>query len=56
MADIDDDLLDLAGGSSGDEASDNGDRSRSGTPKKRSSGKKTKRRGRQNDSEEEGEA
>lgn len=56
MADIEDDLLDLAGGSSGDEASDNGRRSRSGTPKKRSLDKKTKRRSNDDDSEEEGEA
>jgi RNA polymerase-associated protein RTF1 len=61
MADLDDDLLDLAGGDSGDEGSDSGSRHRSESPeparkkdtKKTSS---TKRRARQDDSEEEGEA
>lgn len=62
MADIDDDLLDLAGGDSGDEVSDNESRGRSETPpaqrkdSKRASAKKPKRRPRGDDSEEEGEA
>jgi RNA polymerase-associated protein RTF1 len=58
MADIDDDLLDLAGGDSGDDGSDNESRGRSESPlpvkkkeAKRAPSKKTKRR--QDDSEEE---
>lgn len=58
MADIDDDLLDLAGGDSGDEGSINESRSRSETPPpaKKGPAKKAKRRARSYDSEEEGEA
>lgn len=61
MADIDDDLLDLAGGDSGDEGSINESRERSESPPpaKESSKaplKKARRRARHDDSEEEGEA
>ena len=61
MADIDDDLLDLAGGSSGDEGSISDSRERSESPpsgkeSRKASGKKGKRRPRHGDSEEEGEA
>lgn len=52
MADIDDDLLDLAGGDSGDEGSV---RSES-PPARRATAKKSKQRSRQDDSDEEGEA
>ncbi|KAK7419876.1 RNA polymerase-associated protein rtf1 [Neonectria punicea] len=58
MADIDDELLALAGGDSEDEGSVNEGRDLSASPPpKKSSAKKTKRRGdRDDDSEEEGEA
>lgn len=58
MADFDDDLLDLAGGDSGDEGSISEGRARSETPPpaKKSPAKKTKRRARDYGSEEEGEA
>ncbi|KPM43096.1 hypothetical protein AK830_g3452 [Neonectria ditissima] len=58
MADIDDELLALAGGDSEDEGSGNEGRDLSASPPpKKSSAKKTKRRGdRDDDSEEEGEA
>ncbi|KAF4125674.1 hypothetical protein GMORB2_0918 [Geosmithia morbida] len=53
MADIDDDLLDLAGGDSGDEGSVSESRGRSESPRP---SKKSKRSGRQDDSDEDGEA
>jgi RNA polymerase-associated protein RTF1 len=63
MADLDDDLLDLAGGSSGDEGSGNESRDRSLSPEpvrrkdgKKAPAKKAKKRSRQDESEEEGEA
>ena len=60
MADIDDDLLDLAGGDSGDEGSINESRGRSESPPARDSrkgpAKKAKRRSRHGESEDEGEA
>lgn len=62
MADLDDDLLDLAGGDSGDEGSEVESRGRSESAEpvkkdaKKAAAKKTKRRPRQDDSEEEGEA
>jgi RNA polymerase-associated protein RTF1 len=59
MSDIDNDLLDLAGGDSGDEGSISESRDRSESPRrdsKTTSSKKTKRRSRQDDSEDEGEA
>lgn len=63
MADLEDDLLDLAGGDSGDEDSEAESRGRSESiepPKrkdaKKGAAKKTKRRARHDESEEEGEA
>lgn len=58
MADIDDDLLDLAGGDSGDEGSvsESRDRSASPPPAKKKQAKKSKGRSGHDDSEEEGEA
>ncbi|KAI6781706.1 uncharacterized protein J7T54_003972 [Emericellopsis cladophorae] len=59
MSDIDNDLLDLAGGDSGDEGSISEGRDRSETPRrdlKTTSSKKTSRRSRQDASEDEGEA
>jgi RNA polymerase-associated protein RTF1 len=61
MADIDDDLLDLAGGDSGDEGSISESRGRSESPPpakdaRKGAAKKTKRRARHDESEEEGEA
>ena len=63
MADLEDDLLDLAGGDSGDEGSETETRGRSESAEpakkkdsKKAGAKKTKRRARQDDSEEEGEA
>lgn len=58
MSDIEDDLLDLAGGDSGDEGSISEGRARSETPPpaKKGPAKKTKRRARDDVSEDEGEA
>jgi RNA polymerase-associated protein RTF1 len=57
MADLDDDLLDLAGGDSGDEGSVSEGRDRSASPPaKKKQAKKSRGRSGHDDSEEEGEA